>query len=474
MDLSRREYVFFIVLLLAGSAFFSFFYGKLSGKKDRAVSIFIFLNALFLHIFYIVCTPTYVRQHDVIGFGNNKGKGQAALIEYLMNEGHLPDFDPRQRWGFFQPLLHHIVAAVFLKINLLRGLNYGAAAESIQILTLTYSMIFILYGFRIFKLIGLKGTGLYISEAILAFHPLLILLSGSVNNDMMSHMFFVMAIFYALKWYKEDKFKDLILTALTIGFSMMAKLSGVLVAPAVAFLMIYRLYAEKGELQKIKERIKEYALFALTVFPLGLFFPVRNMIRFHVPLSYMPEVGEDVSGFGILKRIFDIRTYSPYACMIKNGAPYDEYNIFLTLIKTSLTGEYDFGAENSYITFFAWILFVSGCLLFITAVVLFILFILGKSPQKEVPVRVFWSILIITGVSFMLRLMISVPNFSSGDTRYIAWITVPLAMLPGLFISGGGMESGRTELRGPGYFIIGETAAFVIGSMGVYYLLGLP
>ncbi|MCR4590411.1 MAG: glycosyltransferase family 39 protein [Lachnospiraceae bacterium] len=473
MDLSRREYIFFIALLIIGSAFLSVFAWKRSGNMEKALSLFLFINAFFLHAFYIAYTPTYVRQHDVIGFGNNKGIGQAALIEYLMNAGRLPDFDPRTRWGFFQPLLHHIIAAVFLKINLLRGLNYGAAAESIQILTLIYSMVFILYGLRIFKLMGLKGKGFIVSGALLSFHPLLTLLSGSVNNDMLSHMFFVMAVFYVLKWFKEDRLSSLILTALTIGLSMMAKLSGVLAAPAVAFLMLYRLYKDKNDRESLIKRIRDYALFALTVFPLGLFFPIRNMILFHVPLSYMPEVGEDVSGHSLLSRIFDIRTSTPYACMIKNGHPYDEYNIFLTFIKTSLTGEYDYSAENPYITGFAWALFLAGVLLFIITAVLFILFILGKCSIKDVPIRLFWSILILTGVIFMLRLSVTVPNFSSGDMRYIAWIVVPSAMLPGLFI-----EDGETwSSRAAGIVkncICGISAVFSVASLGVYYLLGLP
>ena len=474
MDLSRREYVFIIILLLAGIALVSCLWGKRSGSRDKAVSLFTFLNALLLHFFYIIYTPTYVRQHDVIGFGNNNGIGQAALIEYLMKEGHLPDFDPRERWGFFQPLLHHIISAVFLKINLLFGVNYGAASERLQLLTLIYSMVFIFYGFRIFRLMGLKGAGLHVSEALLAFHPLLILLSGSVNNDMLSHMFFVMAVYYVLKWYMEDSLSCLLLTALMIGLSMMAKLSGVLAAPAAAFLMLVRLFSDRGDADRIKKRIGEYALFALVVFPLGLFFPIRNMVLFHVPLSYMPKVGEDLSGHSLLARIADIRTCTPYACMIKNGAPYDEFNIFLLMIKTSLTGEYDFSGVNPYIGFFAWMLFISGVLLGITAAVILVLYISGKCFKNEVPIRLFWSILILTGVFFMLRLMITVPNFSSGDMRYIAWITVPLCMMNGMYLSDGntgwkGWKPGGAEL-----FIIGESIMFVIASMGVYYLLGMP
>ena len=463
-DLSRKEYCILIVLLIAGCTLVSCAFAGATKKKREAFSLFIFLNAALMHTFYIIYTHTWERQHDVIGFRNGKGIGQAALIEYLMNEGHLPDFDPTSRWGFFQPLLHHIVSAAWLKFNLLRGMNYDRACEYIQILTLIYSLVLIFYGFRIFALMGLKGRGLLISETLLAFHPLLIMLSGSVNNDIMSHMFLVMAVYYVLKWYRDESFKDLFLTALTIGLSMMAKLSGVLAAPAVAFLMLYKLAVDIREKKDVLKRIREYAVFAVTVFPLGLFFPLRNMILFHVPLTYMPEVGEDLSGYSIVSRIFDVRTATPYACMIKNGDAYDEFNIFLALIKTGLTGEYDYSAANPYITFFAWILFFAGAVLFITVVFLFFYVFLRDDMIKQVPIRLFWVILIGTGMIFMLRLIFSVPNFSSEDIRYIAWITVPAAMLPGLAVSGGKAVK----------YMSAVTGIFAFASAGVYYLLGLP
>ncbi len=438
---------------------------KSSVILSEAKNLIIFLNAAALHAFYIFYTPTWERQHDVIGFRNGKGIGQAALIEYLMENGHFPDFDPTKRWGFFQPLLHHVIAAALLKVNLLRGMNYDKACESIQVLTFIYSLIFIFYGFRILKLMGLEGRGLFVSETLLALHPVFVLLSGSVNNDMLSHMFFIMAVFYVLRWQEGDRLRDLLLTALCIGLSMMAKLSGVLVAPAVAFLMLYRLYKDIREKKNTILRIGEYALFGAIAFPLGMIFPLRNLLLFGVPLTYMPKVGEELTGHSALSRIFDIRTDTPYACMIKNGDAYDEFNVFLLLIKTGLTGEYDYGAEKAAITPFAWILFISGVLLFATVVVLFICVLFKRKLIGDIPKRVFWVILIMTGILFMVRLMFKAPNFSSGDIRYIAWIMVPAAMLPGLFLEG--------SRRGVALFIEAVAAAFALSSAAVYVLLGL-
>lgn len=463
-DYSRREYLGLILLCVAGCALLSFLYGRFTKKREGSISLLVFLNALILHFFYIAYTPVYERQHDVIGFNNGKGIGQAALIEYLMNERKLPDFNPTERWGFFQPLLHHIISAVFLKLNLLTGINYGRACERIQILTFLYSMILIIFAFRIFTLMGLKGKGLLISEILICVHPVFILLSGSVNNDILSHMFLVMAVFYALKWFRDDDHKDLLLTALTVGLSMAAKLSGVLVSPAIAFLMAAKLYNDVRSGGNTGKRILSYVYFALLVFPIGLFFPIRNFLLFNVSPGYIPEVGEDLSGYSLFSRIFDIRTKTPYACMIKNGDAYDEFNVFLAFIKTSLTGEYNYSAVNRYIDIFAWLLFVAGIILFFTAVFLFFRIFFKDDIIKDIQIRLFWVILIVTGILFMLKLALGVPNFSSEDIRYIAWIMVGAAMLPGIYISAGKGRKVLTVLAG----------LFAFASAGVYYLLGMP
>jgi len=473
--LGRREYVLIVLISLGAAVAVSFAYDRYAFRKKwtevkakiPAMSLYIFLNAAILHFFYITYTRTFERQHDVIGFRNGKGIGQAALIEYLMEKGALPDFDPTTRWGFFQPLLHHIVAAVLLKVNLLRGMNYDAACETIQILTFIYSLVFIIYGFRILRLMGLRNRALHTGEALIALHPVLTLLSGSVNNDMMSHMFMVMAAYYVLKWYKRDTITDLCFTAAATGLSMMAKLSGVLIAPAAAFLMLWKLVDDIKNKGNVLNRIMQYILFGIIVFPLGLFFPLRNLILFKVPVTFVPEVGEELTGHSIFSRIFDIRTRSPFAAMIKNGDSYDEFNIFLGMIKTGLTGEYDLSASNPYITPFAWVLFLSGSILFIVDVILFFRIFCRKDIIKEVPIRLFWVILILTGAVFMLKLMFSAPNFSSQDARYIAWIVVPAALLPGLILSD--KPGGAAD-----YFITGISAIFCISSAAVYYVLGIP
>ncbi|MCR4892868.1 MAG: glycosyltransferase family 39 protein [Lachnospiraceae bacterium] len=567
--MTRREYGGLVLLLLAIAAAAAFLLQR-KRRKD-GVLIFTALTSLYLRFFYILYTPTWMRQHDVIGFGNSKGIGQAALIEWIYHNGRLPDFDPRKRWGFFQPLLHHILSAVWLKINTALGIAYEAACENIQILTLIYSLIFLWYAYRTLKEMGLSGTPMKLAFALTALHPSFILMSGSVNNDMLCLMFLMMAIYYSLVWYRKSTLGNILKVAVCIGCSMMAKLMGVLIAPAIAFLFLHKLYLScretkrqneagpgsrqdptskdsaiietenpaiqenvgsieaKGDLAKghqtkgnltkgnlakenltkgnlakenlakgnltkgnlakgrqtkgnlTKEHqangdqiptlpsprslIGQFLCFGGVSLPLGLFFPIRNLVLFGVPLMYVPKVGEPVGQYGILQRIFDIRTSTPYTNLISNGNPYDEFNIPLALMKTSLTGEYDYGAINSYINPFAWILLGTGILLAIVALWATVRFVFLKKSNMSGLHRAFWGIIYFTAMAFYIRLVFSAPYFSSQDFRYIAYLIVPESLFLGLLYG---------EIKGIRLPLLILTVLFSLSSTAVYFLLGLP
>ncbi len=471
--MTRREYAFFFLCFLSAAFLISWIIGK--RRKISGIPVFAALSALILRALYIWYTPTWVRQHDVIGFGNSKGIGQAALIEWFYERHCLPDFDPSSRWGFFQPPLHHILSAAWLKLNTALSIPYAAACENIQILTLIYSLSATCFSFLCLRQAGLKGRFFNISAILCALHPIYILLSGSVNNDMLCALLMIMTAWSALEWYRNGRFSTLIFTALCMGLSMMAKLSGVLTAPAVAFLLLKRLYA--GGLKELWKNIREYLVFGIISIPLGMFFPLRNLILYGIPLNYTPEVGESVEGHSLISRFLDVRTSTPFACMIKNGDSYDEFNIPLAMIKTSLTGETSFLGNNQYILIPSWALFISGAALAVMAFVFTLAVICGcfssvsgkspKIPDFLFTQARFWSIIYVTGLIFFFNLALSIPNFSSQDFRYIAHLILPEAIFSGWFLM-------RNPARAWTAAFVAIEAVFALSSASVYFLLGLP
>ena len=459
--MTRREYGIAIILVLVLMLFFNYLWMRKS--KISSSLIFTLLTSVILHAFYIVYTPTWERQHDVIGFENGKGIGQAAYIEWFYEHWSLPDFDPRKKWGFFQPALHHIIAAAWLKINTLIGFGYTAATENIQILTLIYCVIITIYALRIFKLMGLEGRSLETAFALAALHPSLTLLSGSVNNDTLCIMLMVMTCFYALKWEKNETAGNIFKTALCMGLSMMTKLSGVLAAPAVAWLFLIKWIV--GEKKEFLKHLGQYILFALVSIPLGMFFPLRNYLVFGIPFNYTPKVGEKLIYDDISSRFTDVFTLTPFASMVKNGDAFDEYNIILAGLKTSLTGEFNFTGANRYMIYAAWFLFAAGVILLaVTCFSVIKIMITGKNIMA-LQIRVFWSILYLTAIAFYLNLCLSIPNFSSQDFRYIAYLIVPNALFIGL-----ARQHSQVAIR---VIITASSLLFIIGSVAVYLLLGV-
>ena len=55
----------------------------------------------------------------------------------------------------------------------------------------------------------LRRMGLIIAFAIVAFHPTFIILSGSVNNDILSLTFMFGAILNTIVWYREQTLKNI-------------------------------------------------------------------------------------------------------------------------------------------------------------------------------------------------------------------------------------------------------------------------
>lgn len=477
VNFPRRQMVVFAFLIFITIALAAVLIKR--GRNAESVAVFALLFiSLLIKSDYVIYTPSYVRQHDVIGFG--AGFGQAAFIEYFYEKIRLIDFDPREYWGFFQPPLHHMIAGMWLRLMDFICPNYGWACDNVQLLTLLYSALIPFVSVKIFKQIGLHNISLIVATAFVALHPCFILLAGSINNDVLCLLFQVLAIYFFILWNEEferifigeGKNRDcsmvyIILSALCMGLTMMAKLSGFLIAPAIGVVMLMRLVElcklsnvklckpnnskmSSNELCKLDNNINDsvgenkkkhvklckliaqYAVFGIISVPLGMWSPVRNLVKFGVPLNFTPEVGEPLTGHSVLSRIFDIRTSTPFTNLIGNGSKYDEYNFFLGMLKTSLVGEYTF-ADIRFATLFGWMLLISGAIL--TVLIIICAIIVIKKKLLKSYLNIFLLVYTITTLVFYVNLCFSIPNFSSLDFRYIAHLIVVGAVYLGIYVN---------------------------------------
>lgn len=430
----------------------------------NTVSVIIALG-IFLKLAYILYTATWTRQHDVVDFGT--GEGHAGYIEYLLQNKELPDFDPRTIWAFFQPPLHHIVAAIWIKLCMFAGLAYRQAQENIQALTFCYMGAVMLFSYFTCKEIRLKKWGMRVAMLLISFHPIYIMLSGSINNDALSLALSAAALYLVVVWYQRPSIPIILLLGASIGLSMMAKLSGVIIAPAVAVLFLLKLIQER---MKWKKYLIQFAAFAFVVLPLGLWWTIRNIVLFDMPVNYIPPVGEQLEYTGLFHRLLDIRLHSVYPAMKAYGDAYDEYNVPLAMMKTSLFGEYNFGLEWGAITPFATVLFIVGVLLALAAFVTMLYVLFSKKITLKKEWKLFLGVLYTSLLASYCSFAFGYSNFSAQDFRYVALIIVVEALFLGIFVDELDFKDKKKRLYG--IIIIGATAVFAASSSIVYLMLG--
>lgn len=263
------------------------------------------------------------------------------------------------------------------------------------------------------------------------------------------------------------EFQSIVLLALCVGGSMMAKLSGVLIAPAIAMVFLLQLWKKK---ENFKRLFVQYFVFGMISVPIGVWSPFRNFFEFSVPVTYTPKVGEPVGTFSMIQRIFDIRTSTPFTNMIVNGNSFDEYNVPLAMLKTSLVGEYNYASLVKSTTPFAWFLLITGAILMLVIFSATVYYLFSKNSVLESGVRIFLGVYYFTSMAFYVNLCFKISNFSSQDFRYIAFLIVIEAVFLSIFF--------QDKKDGKIFLILKKLTAiclivFCISSAMVYLLLGL-
>ena len=434
------QLLFFIAVIIVAAVVLYFSFNNI--KYDERVIIFlIFAVAFVFRMVYIQATDHFIRQHDVSG--NN---GHMAYIMTFYNHKELPD---TINWQYYQPPVWHYICALFLHVQTTLGIAIDAAKENLQILSLFCSSAIMLVSHSIFRKFNLKGLPMIIACAIVAFHPTFIILSGSINNDVLSLLLALVSVNLAIKWYREPKLKTILLLALSIGFSMGVKLSGGLISLGVAILFAIRLF---GKLYKNKlSLIGQFFSFGVICVPTALWWQVRNLLLFDVPLTYVPKLSETNSqyiGFrSITERLFDISSIwdvgvYPARAIESKAHLYDyyEFNIPAAALKTSVFGEYYLGQSSNIGSIFANLLFYSAAILAVLTVVSAVYLVIKAFKNSEEDHGYTKSELIFTlvcGLTIIfsyVKFCFDYAHFCTMDFRYIAMTVIFGALYIGLLL----------------------------------------
>lgn len=414
---------------------------KGSLTEEKMTFAIIFTGMLF-HCSYVLLSGLYDRQHDegfYTGIATTQvNPGHIGYIEYIYKFRKLPDMNPYELFSYYHPPLHYVISGLWLILLTSLGMTQNLAFENLQILPLLYSGLFMLVSYHILKITGACKKALYAGLFLVAMHPALTIMSGSVNNDMLSTLLLSCSILTTLRWLRDKNLKNLILLALSIGFGMLCKINTVLIAfpVGILFLIDFIQTIRTKNRQNICRSVKNYVLFGLTSGAIGLSFIIRNLLKFHVKpgISSATETSVMYTGDYSLWARLGIPAFSDWHFSFPFHPLSGDviHNTWVIMFQTSLFAE-EFPVELTGIplflcqfTYIAAILFATGSgVLFLIVQCLKLRTGLTKTTGLE---ALFLSTGYLTFLISFAAFSIKYPYTCSSDFRYIIICLVYIAI----------------------------------------------
>ena len=382
-------------------------------KQVAALLTAIIVMGIIMRIGYMLYTPFELRGHDI-------GLGACGHADYIINliEGRLPDTN---RYQFYHPpLFHFLAAALSWLFHALTGeQDVKILLEAGKLVSCWSSIVTLFLSAALCRELEIGKAGKTMVIAVSAFLPEHYLLAGRLNNDALSIMFMTAIVLYTIKWYRRQSMHDTIMLALCYGLGMMTKISVGTLAPVTGALMILALYKNlrKGN---GTQTFLQYLAFSLIAFPLGLWYPIRNLIRFGQPLNYVFQ--QETAGplycgdHKVFSRFFSVFDHTLYA------DPFSDYKVLPYLVKTSVFGEFKYDVPiwiPQILLICAWILAAAGLIVMVGR------FICKPSFQDRL-LAAFWAAIIASYLWFNVKY----PFGCTMDFRY----AVPSALIGSIFL----------------------------------------
>ncbi|MBO5736638.1 MAG: hypothetical protein J6S04_02410 [Clostridia bacterium] len=453
----------FIALVFAGCGVFIAYMGVTKRLKARHIVMILLVAGYALRVGYMLYTPASVRQHDTYSKNFN---GHEAYAWTLFETGELPT---KNDYQFYHPPLNAIVQSVFMRImdgvsSLFGGSNfvdlfaYGKPSyvdnqryflySSCQILSVLYSFVTAVTLVKMLKLFNLGEKTYLFLAAFVVFFPRHIQFAGMLNNDAIAYMLSVLALYFALKWWKGSKSPAYIwLCGLAVGLGMMAKLSSATICLPIAGIFIYefiRTLLKKEGALKLWKMVVQYGVFLCICAPIGLWFQVYASMRFDQPLGFVfSNLNKKLytghhSIWGRFGISFDISEYlGSLYCRPFEG----NYNLFNYALKSSIFGEFSYSQGDSWGAVSVLFAYMGIAFLVIGAIWCVVLWWKGRKDEdsflrKNSPVShqdvLFVGLLVASQVLSEIYFYVKMPYGCTMDFRYIMPLIFGLALSVGL------------------------------------------
>lgn len=312
--------------------------------KTNAIIIGIAYVAILLALLNLFRIPYTVDQHDVL-YGGTEFHDQINgdhldYIREIADNNRLPESNNLQ---YYHPPLHHFICAMFLKVIELFTSDFDMQNTLLQLVIVAEYILLMIVVCKMLKTLHITGKYKVLIFTLLILHPSYYMLSRSLNNDMLVTLLTYVTLWRAFKWYKKSTVKNIMLTGLFAGLAVMTKVSGGLIAIPILYLLIKRVVIDYKKSENKKDVIKKYfgqtVLLGMIALPIGLWYPIRNYIKFHQSLFYVLDPTEVF----IMNNVGDKGIWQRFGLDFSQNPIYfkgvSSYNLPLGVIQTSIMGE---------------------------------------------------------------------------------------------------------------------------------------
>ncbi len=434
MDYEHTSAMFFAPFLVSLGMLGGVLWRNNKLNADRIVMMMILMGIAVRYV-YCLTHNSLEMQHDIGSFDGEHGH-LSYITYWYRNDMKLPDFNVTTRWQFYHPPLNHFLMAILMKVFTSLGMPLSQAQEAIQILPMLWSSLCMAVCFRICKLVQLKGAGLVAAMTAVCFYPTFIIWSGAYNNDILTTFLMLLAMLWTLKWAKKPTLINILPIALCIGLGMMTKLSAWMVAPAVAMVFLWVLIKN---IRRPLPFIGQYVVFGTVCAPLGLWWGIRNLLTFNIPITYVPDIqmsSMSVEHIPVLQRLFDFNFSQfsyPYEAFTIYQAPYNEYNPIIGLVKTSLFDEY---SQQGSVNPLPVAMVIIACVLALIGVVSLIWMLFKRNTGMDLMTRLFFAVIFFTIIISYVAFCFQFPYVCTENIRYCIPVIPILGIATGFGLNG--------------------------------------
>lgn len=227
----------------------------------------LFIGALLIRIFYFSVTPADVRDHDL---GDHIG-----YSEYLSTRWMPPPIDYATGGAFFHPPLYYYTGAlVYRATQWFEPHNKVTIYRAQQILSLTYSMGFVLFGLLILNelfnkyhthfnqttraqngqdkhadntyeqssaITTTQSSLFWLIGALFAFWPVSIIHSVRIGNDPMLYFLFSASLYFIIRWYRQDQKRHLMLASILGAAAILTKANGEILVVVLGIIGLFKM-----------------------------------------------------------------------------------------------------------------------------------------------------------------------------------------------------------------------------------------